>query len=240
MSQDLEKIQAELAARVFIPPEGSGYQPQMGDQILAMDIQYDQNQAYVAGAIQSWGSDQIQAWAGACQVGADYQSGFFCFREGPPLYDFLKALATQKQIKPQLIIVDGHGIAHPRRFGVASWLGLATQTPTLGCAKRTLLPYATEPALSKGSTTDVWLDEEKVGFVLRSRTGVKPIFVSPGHLVSLATAQQVILGLKGTYRIPELLRQADQMARAYQKGEAMAKEQSLGKISPSPRPFLIS
>jgi deoxyribonuclease V len=126
------------------------------------------------------------------------------FREIPPL---LEAWAKIGQ-KPDVLLCDGQGIAHPRKVGLASHFGLYLDIPTVGCAKSRLCGSYDEPPLKKGSSRPLLLNGEQVGIVFRSRDGVKPIYVSPGHLSDLASSKKLVSRCIGRYRIPEPLRLA--------------------------------
>ena len=106
---------------------------------------------------------------------------------------------------------DGHGIAHPRRFGLASHLGLLTDTPCIGCAKSPLLKFSAEVESARGQVAALQLNGEVVGNVLRTQTGVNPVYVSPGHKITLSESIDWILRLSPEYRLPETTRQADQL-----------------------------
>jgi deoxyribonuclease V len=216
---DLAKLQEQLAQQIIVPDDTASYEPKLGDIVIALDIQYQGDTAWVAGAVQKWEEDTIQTFVGEMTAGIPYIPGFFCFREGPPLLDFLKLLEKQQQIIPDLIIVDGHGLAHPRKFGVACWLGLAMQKPTIGCAKKSMLQYQGDLGIEKESILPILFKNEMVGLVLRTQNGINPIFVSVGHLISLGKSKEVICNLCGAFRIPEIQRQADQVARMYARGE---------------------
>ncbi len=140
-----------------------------------------------------------------------YIPGLFSFREGPVLIKAFQKL----RVKPDLLILEGHGIAHPRRLGMASHLGLWLDLPTIGCAKTPLLKEFEFPAPSKGSFKWVYLWEEKVGAVLRTRQGVKPIYVSPGHRIDLGNSIRIVLSTCQGYRIPEPLRKAHHLAQSH-------------------------
>jgi deoxyribonuclease V len=107
-------------------------------------------------------------------------------------------------------LVDGQGIAHPRRIGLASHLGLFLEMPAIGCAKSRLIGTYTEPKAEKGSYSWLYDKGEKIGAVLRTRTGVKPLFVSPGHLCSFEDAIYYTLACTTKYRLPEPTRIAHQ------------------------------
>ncbi|MFW6346729.1 MAG: deoxyribonuclease V [Halomonas sp.] len=139
-----------------------------------------------------------------------YVPGLLSFREVPAALAAFDRLA----VTPDLVMVDGQGIAHPRRLGVASHLGLWLDLPTIGVAKSRLCGRHGEPGPARGDWTPLTdgPDEEVVGAVLRSRPGVKPIFVSGGHRVSLATALRWVTACLGRTKLPEPTRLADRLA----------------------------
>ncbi len=137
-----------------------------------------------------------------------YVPGLLSFREAPVILDALARLANT----PQVLLVDGQGIAHPRRVGIASHLGILLDHPTVGCAKSRLTGTYADPTPERGSHSALLDGEEMIGAVLRTRHGVKPVFVSIGHRVSLETAIDLVLRCGGGYRLPEPTRRADHVA----------------------------
>jgi deoxyribonuclease V len=139
-----------------------------------------------------------------------YVPGLLSFREAPAL---LAALA-QLEVRPDLILCDGHGLAHPRRCGLASHLGLWCNIPTIGVAKSRLCGAAREPPQRRGAWTPLTADGETIGAVLRTRAGVNPVYVSVGHRVSLPTAIAYTMACVTRYRLPETTRWAHRLASA--------------------------
>lgn len=139
-----------------------------------------------------------------------YIPGIFSFRELPPLCEALQRLDSS----PDLIICDGQGIGHPRRFGLASHLGVLFDVPTIGCGKSCLTGSYSPPAHDRGSFSDLVDDGEVIGSVLRTQSNVKPIFVSIGHRVSLQTARDWVLRLAPRFRQPEPIRRANELVNA--------------------------
>lgn len=137
-----------------------------------------------------------------------YVPGYLSFREIPALLAALQAIDTP----PDLILCDGQGIAHPRRMGIACHLGVLLDLPTIGVAKSRLIGEFEEPGAHKGDWSPLRHHGEVIGAVLRSRDRVSPLFVSPGHRVSLATAIDYTLRCTTRYRLPETTRRAHRLA----------------------------
>jgi deoxyribonuclease V len=137
-----------------------------------------------------------------------YIPGLLSFREAPAVIAALEGLSEP----PDLIMVDGQGRAHPRRFGIACHLGLLLDRPALGCAKSRLIGDYDEPPPEPGAWTPLTHHGEVIGAVVRTRAGVKPLFVSVGHRVSLETAVALVLACARGLRLPEPTRLADQLA----------------------------
>ena len=136
-----------------------------------------------------------------------YIPGFLSFRESPVFLDAFRKVRK----KPDVTIIDGNGIAHPRRMGLASFVGVYLDICTIGCAKKPFFPFVLPPE-KKGASTIFKNDKkEQVGFCLRTRSGVKPIFVSPGHRINFEYSKKIVL-LCSKYRIPEPLREAHRRA----------------------------
>ncbi len=137
-----------------------------------------------------------------------YIPGLLSFREIPPL---LTAF-TQLQTEPDLVVVDGQGIAHPRRFGLASHLGLILDKPTIGCAKSRLCGQYEEPESERGSYTYLMDKGEVIGAVVRTRKNVQGVYISIGHRISLDSARTLTLACCRGYRLPETTRYAHNAA----------------------------
>ncbi|MFC1745244.1 deoxyribonuclease V [Candidatus Riflebacteria bacterium] len=137
-----------------------------------------------------------------------YIPGYLSFREIPALLLAMEKLSTL----PDIILCDGQGIAHPRRLGLASHLGVLTGIPTIGVAKSRLIGSHSTLGDEKGEWC--WLKDkgERIGMVYRSRTGVKPIYISPGHKVSFGSARQIVMQCLTRYRLPETTRMAHHLA----------------------------
>ncbi|TDC54816.1 endonuclease V [Actinomadura sp. KC345] len=138
-----------------------------------------------------------------------YVPGLFAFRELPALVDALRDLKTV----PDLLVCDGFGVAHPRRFGLACHLGVLTGLPAIGVGKTAFVGTCEEPGRRRGDAGPLLDGGEVVGRVLRTQDGVKPVFVSVGHRTDLDTACRNVLGLTPEYRLPETTRRADRLSR---------------------------
>ena len=144
-----------------------------------------------------------------------YAPGFLSFREAPNVVQAFAKLQT----KPDIVMVDGHGIAHPRRVGIAAHLGVLLDVPTFGVAKQKLTGVFTEPGPARGSIEPL-LDGktgEEIGQVIRSKDKVLPLFVSPGHRCDQATATRLTLACLRGYKLPEPTRLADFWAEEFKK-----------------------
>lgn len=137
-----------------------------------------------------------------------YVPGLLSFRELPAVLQVVESLTRM----PDLFLCDGQGIAHPRRFGIACHLGLLTDTPAVGVAKSRLIGRHGRVPEERGGWTSLLDGEEVIGAVLRTRTGVKPVYVSPGHRVSLASAVRFVMACTTRYKLPETTRAAHRLA----------------------------
>jgi len=139
-----------------------------------------------------------------------YVPGLLSFREAPALLAALKILRTQ----PDILMCDGHGLAHPRRFGIACHVGLLAGLPSIGCAKSILVGEHGELNPARGATVPLIDRGDRVGTVLRTRAGVNPVYVSVGHRIDLPGAEKIVLLCAVKYRLPEPTRLADQLSKS--------------------------
>lgn len=137
-----------------------------------------------------------------------YVPGLLAFREAPPVLAALEKLKTE----PDLFIFDAQGLAHPRRMGLATHLGVIIDRPSIGCAKSRLCGSRHEPGPKRGSYTYLYDGDEIIGAVVRTKTGVSPLYISIGHKVDLLTAIEYVLGCCRKYRLPETTRYAHRVA----------------------------
>lgn len=142
-----------------------------------------------------------------------YVPGLLSFREIPVILDALRKLTTV----PDVLMCDGQGYAHPRRFGLACHLGVVTGLPSCGCAKSRLVGSSEQPGRERGARSPLRDGEELIGFVLRTRDGVRPLYVSVGHRIDLPAAVDLVLDCGGGHRLPEPTRQADRLVGVYKR-----------------------
>ena len=144
-----------------------------------------------------------------------YIPGLLAFREGPAIIETFKQLVR----KPDLLIIDGQGIAHPRGFGIACHVGVLLDIPAMGIAKKRLYGKYAEPGEKRGSWSPLLSKEgDVIGSVLRTRDNTKPVFVSPGHKIDTESAREIALVCARGYRIPEPTRRADIYVAELKKG----------------------
>ncbi len=151
------------------------------------------------------------------EVDFPYIPGLLSFREIPPLLLVWEKITH----RPDVVVVDGHGIAHPRRLGIAAHFGLAIDIPTIGFAKSILYGSYEEPGMVKGDFSYLKdpKNNERLGVVLRTKDKVKPIFVSPGHRATIADAADIALATSHKYRLPDVTRLAHNLVNSFRRGE---------------------
>ena len=142
-----------------------------------------------------------------------YVPGYLSLREGPPI---LRAYFKLK-IKPDVLIFDGQGIAHPRHLGIATHVGIGLQYSTIGCAKSVLVGKYEGLKEEKGSRVPIYYKGEKIAYALRTRKGVKPVIVSPGNLINFEQSVDIILKCSKRYRLPEPIRYAHTISKSILK-----------------------
>ncbi len=219
--QHLETLQRELSRKVILPNREDSFIFRTDDELIfTLDVQYVGEEGFVALDVMSFGGEHLGIFVCRQSATFPYIPQFFSFREAPLLLNLIRGVMSKHGLQPALLLIDGHGLAHPRKFGIASHVGVEMNVPTIGCAKETLLRYEGELGELRGNTLPVVLDGEEVGRVLRTQNSKNPVFVSVGHLVELGAACEIVLNLSSSYRISEPLRRADQAARAFARGES--------------------
>jgi deoxyribonuclease V len=146
-----------------------------------------------------------------------YRAGYLSFREIPTLLKAFEKLSR----RPDVIMCDGQGIAHPRRVGIAAHIGLTLGLPAFGCAKSLLYGMGEEPAPEAGATAPLYArdGEEVIGAFVRTKARTKPVIISPGHLITLDESVRLTLATARGYRIPEPTRRAHELVNAFRRGE---------------------
>jgi deoxyribonuclease V len=198
-------MQDALRSRVILEPG-----PADPETVAGLDVAYDGDR--LAAAVVVLDAHDLSVRDTSVVVGTPtfpYVPGLFAFREAPALLDALERL----RVRPDVLICDGHGVAHPRRFGLASHLGVLTGLPAFGVGKTRLLGTWEPVGPRRGDRSDLVDAGETVGAVLRTQDGVKPVFVSVGHRMDLDTACVLTLRLAPRYRLPETTRAADRACR---------------------------
>ncbi|MGE5658424.1 MAG: deoxyribonuclease V [Actinomycetota bacterium] len=204
--QEASAIQEQLRSEVITEDQLGTVQ-----YVAGVDVGYENSgeTTKAAAAVLSFPDLQLREQALIrCPTVFPYIPGFLSFREVPAV---LEALATLT-IQPDLILCDGQGLAHPRRFGLACHLGVLASIPTIGVAKTRLIGEHLEVPPGRGSWQALQDRGERIGAVVRTRKGVKPIYVSIGHRLSLTTAIEYVLRCTPKYRLPETTRWADKLA----------------------------
>ena len=199
-------LQRELSERLIL--EGSVRNP---DLVAGVDCSSYGNSGMIVGAVAVWSlvkGELTGAAVAAVEAELPYIPGLLAFREIPAL---LKAF-EKLDLEPEAIICDGQGTAHMRGFGIACHLGLYLGIPTVGCGKSRLVGSFSMPENDKGSFTSLTYKSKEVGRVVRTRDGVKPVFVSPGHLIGIDGAVELIFKTCTRYRLPEPIRAAHRLA----------------------------
>jgi len=179
--------------------------------VAGVDVGFEEAGAVARAAVVALDADSLAPVAHALvrrPVTFPYVPGLLSFREAPAILEALARLPAP----PDLLICDGQGIAHPRRFGIACHLGLLSGLPAIGCAKSLLVGYHAPVPDARGARVPLVHQREQVGWVLRTRPGVKPVYISPGHRVSLASSADLALRLVTRYRLPEPIRHAHNLA----------------------------
>jgi deoxyribonuclease V len=206
---DAIALQKELAQRVILEDHVGDVHYVAG---VDMAINENNNMARAAVVLLSYPElEMVERHIYEEPIRMPYVPGLLSFREAPSV---LGALDQLRQ-KPDLVMTDGQGIAHPRRLGIAAHLGLWINIPTIGCAKSILSGRYNKEELGEeaGSWVPLIDKQDTIGAVVRTRTRVNPMFISPGHLISVETSIRYVLACSGGYRLPEPTRQADKLSK---------------------------
>ncbi len=200
------RLQEELASRLILEWTG-GRVRLVGGADCAIDTA-GRHIGAAAVVMTLPGFEVVASATAVRRVSLPYIPGFLSFREGPAYLDVIGRL----DCRPDVMLFDGNGIAHPRRIGLAAHVGVLLDLPAVGCAKSAFFRFS-PPADGRGSSTAYKNNKgEQVGYCLRTRTGVKPVFVSPGHRIGFRQARKIVLDCS-RLRIPEPLREAHRMSQ---------------------------
>jgi deoxyribonuclease V len=195
-------LQRELASQVDVTP------PLRRCELIAgADVSYNRFSDVIYAGVVVWQKSDgavIERQSAVTETHFPYVPGLLSFREAPAL---LQAFAKVES-EPDVVMLDGQGIAHMRRMGIASHIGLWLDRPTVGCAKSRLYGRHEDPAPEAGSTSPLTAKQQVIGQVVRTKDRVSPVYVSPGHRIDMASAVQVVLASVRKYRLPEPTRQA--------------------------------
>lgn len=216
-----EQIQRQLSERLILHDDFSS-----SDLIGGMDVSNDLYNplVYASAVILNKQTLKLEEKGAVAQFQSfPYIPGFLGFREAPALIEAFKQLTK----RPDIILIDGHGISHPRRLGIASHLGMLLNIPTIGVAKAILVGEPAEPlGASKGDRVPLIWKGEQIGIVLRTKKRCNPLIISSGHRISLESAVEIVLSCLTRYRLPEPTRQAHLAANQLRKE---AKKENLDK-----------
>jgi deoxyribonuclease V len=208
-------LQKQLALKVI---RSSGIDIEDVATVAGVDTHYHQGLAIAAVVvIRLCDLATVDHATAVKKISFPYIPGLLTFREGPAILAALDHLTAA----PDLLIFDGQGIAHPRRCGLASHIGLLLDMPAIGCAKTRLSGRYEEPHTEKGSYSYLKDGDETIGAVVRTRSKVKPVFVSIGHRVNLQDSINIVLQCCSRYRLPETTRRADKLARSRGFGKSV-------------------
>lgn len=205
--EEARRVQRELRREVIVRPLPIGQVRTVG----GVDAAFTGDSLIAAAVVLDLSSlETLEQVAIRQPLEFPYVPGLLSFREAPGV---LAALARLKAL-PDVLIVDGHGLAHPRRLGIACHLGVLLDMPAIGCAKSVLVGEHAPPENQAGSLAELADAGEVVGMAVRARTNVRPVYVSVGHRVDLPSAVRLVLACGGGYRLPEPTRRADRLAAA--------------------------
>jgi deoxyribonuclease V len=210
---EARRLQQELASRVVAGPalDLSGVR-----FVAGADVSTQGNMAYATVVVLDFpGLSPVEVQGYEAPLRFPYVPGLLSFRELPSVVGALEKIETEVDA----LVLDAQGLAHPRRMGLASHLGIFLDVPTVGCAKSPLVGSFEEPGREKGSATDLVHRGEVVGRVLRTRDGVSPVYVSVGNGIDLGSSVELVLACCTKYRLPETTRQAHNAANRLRRGE---------------------
>jgi deoxyribonuclease V len=211
--EEARRLQEGLASRV---EAGPALDLEEVRYVAGADVSTQDGMAYATVVVLDFpGLSVVEAQGFEAPLEFPYVPGLLSFREMPSLLGALEKVETAVDV----VVLDAQGLAHPRRIGLASHVGLFLDVPTVGCAKTVLVGKFEEPRMEKGNATDMVHRGEVVGRAVRTRDGVSPVYVSVGNRVDLESAVELVLACCTKYRLPEPTRQAHNAANRLRRGE---------------------
>jgi deoxyribonuclease V len=208
-----EQQQAMRARLVTEPPPG--FAPRF---VAGADVSMERFKHYGYAAvvvIDLHTMETVDEASAAAELRFPYVPGYLSFREIPPL----DLAWRQLRVRPDVVVFDGHGYAHPRRFGLACHGGVVWDVPSIGCAKNPFIGTHAPVGDARGATSPILHEDEVVGMVVRTRAGAKPLYVSAGHRMDLPTAVDLVLRLAPRYRQPETTRRAHERVNEHRRAD---------------------
>jgi deoxyribonuclease V len=211
--EEARRLQEGLASRVEVGP---ALDLEEVRYVAGADVSTQDGMAYATVVVLDFpGLSVVEAQGFEAPLEFPYVPGLLSFREMPSLLGALEKVETAVDV----VVLDAQGLAHPRRIGLASHVGLFLDVPTVGCAKTVLVGKFEEPRMEKGNATDMVHRGEVVGRAVRTRDGVSPVYVSVGNGVDLDSSVELVLACCTKYRLPEPTRQAHNAANRLRRGE---------------------
>ena len=208
-TEEARNIQLRLRGKVKIVPLKK--RPEF---IAGVDAAFSEDKVIAAACLYTYPElMHVEDAYAIADITFPYIPGLLSFREGPAI---IKAIGNLNK-KPDLILFDGQGIAHPSGMGIAAHIGVLLNIPSIGCAKSRLVGDYSRPGNRKGRKTELRYHHKIIGTVLRTRDNVKPLFISPGHLIDMKDSVEVVLKCIGKYRVPEPIRSADSLTGKLKK-----------------------
>ncbi len=199
------EIQEEVRKRVRLEPLAS--QP---STIAGVDASFTDAKVISVACLMSYPRlDCLEDSSAVIESEFPYITGYLSFREGPAIAQALKRLKR----RPDLLIFDGQGIAHPKGLGIAAFMGALLDMPSIGCAKTRLVGEYREPGPKRGEYSPLFHKGVEVGAVVRTRDNTRPLFVSPGHMIDIKGAVEIVLESAPRFRLTEPVRRADALSR---------------------------
>ena len=208
--EQAREVQRSLRARVRIEP----LDLQSVKYVVGVDASFGEDRVYASAVVLDFpGLRQIEGAVAEQPLTFPYIPGLLSFREAPAMLAALARLKTS----PDVLIVDGHGVAHPRRFGIACHLGVLLDLPAIGCAKSILVGQLGPLGERVGSTANLAYGDEILGRAIRTRKNSNPVYVSVGHRVDLPSAARLVMACARGYRLPEPTRLAHNLVTEHRK-----------------------